>query len=112
VAWSGPGIARTVVGAGYLEPAPLSVDAAASVNAIRQNLVHLHERLLGERLDPADPEIERTYQLFKAVYNNAEPADPALSEPYCEDRNGSTPARRAWNAVLAYLSSDFDYLNH
>jgi hypothetical protein len=94
-----------------LEPAPFSIDPEASVNAIRQNLVHLHEHLLGERLDPADAEIERTYQLFKAVYENAEPADPALAEPYCENRNGSTPGRRAWNAVLTYLTSDFRYLN-
>ncbi len=110
-AWSGPGIARTVIGAGFLEPAPLSVDADASVTAIKRNIAYLHERLLGERLDPADAEIERTYQLFKAVYENAEPADPALAEPYCENRNGSTPGRRAWNAVLTYLTSDFNYLN-
>jgi nucleoside-diphosphate-sugar epimerase len=30
----------------------------------KANIQHLHERILGEKLDIDDPEIDRTYQLF------------------------------------------------
>jgi hypothetical protein len=44
------------------------------------------------------------------VFENEVPDADGL-QSYCEARNGNSPARRAWNAVLAYLMTDFRYLN-
>lgn len=88
-------------------PAPLADgrDVTASIGAIRQNIQYLHARLLGENLPLDDGEIERVFQLYKAVYQNATP-ETAGTEDYCETRNGSSPGRRAWTAVLYYLMTD------
>ena len=110
VAWSGPGLERQVITADYLAPIPDPVDADVMITAIKRNIAYLHERLLGERLALDHPEIERTYALFMAVYENDEP-EPTGLEVYCESRNGSEPVRRAWNAVLAYLMTDYRFLH-
>lgn len=110
VAWSGPGFERQLITAEYLQPAESLVNANAMIDRIKQNIAYLHERLLGEALPLDHAEIERTFALFKEVYENEAP-EPSDLQVYCEVRNGSQAARRGWMAVLAYLMSDFRYLH-
>ncbi|OOY48812.1 fibronectin type III domain-containing protein [Solemya velum gill symbiont] len=112
VAWSGPGFTQQLMSAEHLRAVadPVSPQSDWVVTMIKENIVYLHERLLGEKLSISDPEVERTFQLFRSVYHNNTPEDSGL-EVYCETRNGSQSMRRAWNAVLAYLMSDFYFLH-
>jgi hypothetical protein len=53
----------------YVEPSYTPEDnngflVQGSVDKIKQNIKWLHWRILGERLEDGDPEIDRTYQLF------------------------------------------------
>ncbi len=102
-----------------------------AVGDIKKDIVFLHQRLLGERLELTDPEIARTYQLFYDVWKQGK-ADIAggttLGEMPGEcvvDFNYTTGASipeeqiwradglytgRAWSAVLAYLVTDFNFV--
>lgn len=55
-----------------------------SINAIKQNIQHLHWTLLGERLELNDPELEASYQLFLQVFNQGQTmlASPNDYDPY------------------------------
>jgi hypothetical protein len=101
-----------------------------AVGAIKQDIVYLHQRLLGERLEVTDPEIARTYALFVDVWKQGK-ADmvgglTGGDMPYecVVDYNYTTGASipeeqiwtsdglytgRAWSAVLAYLVTDYDF---
>jgi hypothetical protein len=101
-------------------------------DAIRANIIHLHEQLLGETLAANDPEIERTYQLFMDVWEDGQAGLADELEPYptalpgpcraTEDPiTGPIPegsqvvedpdyTARAWIAVLTYVLGDFRYL--
>ncbi len=97
-----------------------------SVAQIRQNIVDLHELVLGERLAVDSPEVDRTYALFvetwreSAMVGSAMPEpcratrDPATNEPIVPAGAGITSdprgTLRAWMAVLAYLLSDYRFL--
>jgi hypothetical protein len=104
----------------------------AAVTAIENNIRYLHERFLGERLDPADPELERTYQLFfdtweegtEKLANDEVSRDVSWScrgryDPYTgeelawEDQIGRDDnyTLRAWMAVLSYLMLDYRFLH-
>lgn len=109
VAWTGPGIDQQIIGAQHLAPVPLSIERDGSINRIKRNIQYLHKHFLGEELPLDHAELERTFSLFKAVYDNDKPEDSGLAV-YCEQRNGNTPGRRAWNAVMAYLMSDFRFI--
>lgn len=98
---------------------------------IRANVMHLHEQLLGESLHEDDPEIDRTVELFMAVYDNGRAqlstgtASPELPAP-CQavnDRATGMPLPagseiitdpdftiRAWMATVAYLLGDVRFL--
>jgi hypothetical protein len=101
--------------------------------AIRANLVHMHDRLLGEALGPDDPEIDRSYGVFKAVWDDGQaglllpesPYPTALPTPCratVDPVSGEAiPAEqqltedpdytvRAWMAVTAYMLGDFRFL--
>ena len=103
----------------------------AAVDSIRATIQHLHQRILGERLAPEAPEIERTYQLFletwlegtvgmdRGLYSAGlrgacqASRDPRTDERLPEsERITSDPhyTVRAWMAVLTYLLSDWDFL--
>ena len=90
-------------------PIVTEADGEAMIERIKRNIRHLHQHLLGEDLAMDDPEIERAYALFKEVFENPAAADEGETI-LCESRNGSTPVRRAWSAVLAYLMVDSRYL--
>lgn len=98
---------------------------------IRENLRWLHYRLLGEELAANDPELDVTYQLWHAAWQDARSgviaatldddlpsACRATEDPFTgadlpeasrvyKDANGTI---RAWMAVMTYLLSDARYL--
>ncbi len=100
--------------------------------AIRDNIVYLHEHLLGDRLDSNDSEIERTVQLFNTVYehghtdllNESSNYSVALPSPCRASTDRITGEElgaaaltddpdytvRAWMAVVSYLLGDFGFL--
>jgi hypothetical protein len=103
----------------------------AATDAIKQNLVHLHERVLGERLTADDPEIERSYRLFFDTWKEGVAAvakkqvsdsinwscqgrvDPSSGAELPEGERLSKDERyavRAWMAVLTYLFADPRFL--
>lgn len=101
--------------------------------AVRQNIQHLHQYLLGEDLALDDPELERSYQLFAAVQsegkakvgstesqnlpnhcmrNNDLLTGASLNSNGVDGRLRSDPnyVLRAWMAVVAFLLSDYRFL--
>ncbi len=102
-----------------------------AIEDIKTNIVYLHERVLGEKLEISDPEIERTYQVFYETWKEGmgiiagDPGatyltwqcqarvDPTTqvdlpeSEQISQDPNYTV---RAWMAVMTYLLSDYKFL--
>jgi hypothetical protein len=101
----------------------------AGDDAIRDNIVFLHEQLLGETLAPDDPEIERTVALFHDVIADGQSGIAAaeyaatLIAP-CRAVNDATTGEpfavpvvddpdytvRAWMAVVSAMLGDFGFL--
>lgn len=106
-----------------------------AVVAIKKNIKHLHERILGEKLPDGHPEIERTYKLFLETYREGIKgmSDPMQEAKYPEQLEG--PCRvendfwtraplpdedkltqdpnyviRSWMTVTSYLLSDYQFL--
>jgi hypothetical protein len=90
---------------------------------IRRAIVHLHAQILGRERAPDDPEIERTFQLFAGILEDAHAKKGIGKEEsyFCggrEDRNSDmgqrredpTYAVRAWRAVVTYLLRQDDFL--
>jgi len=105
----------------------LALTKAIEVHPIRRNIQHLHERILGEKLDINDPEIERTYQLFVKTWRELHAAANTDLPYECEGRwDRETGAAlmgaqiqvtddryftvRSWMAVLSYLMLDYKFL--
>lgn len=107
-----------------------------SASAIRANIHHLHQRLLGEYVDINDPEINRTYELFLEVWKDGKrnvglpeeeggyptglpgacqaTTDFWTGMPLPEQRQITTDEDytvRAWMAVVSYLLSDYRFLH-
>ena len=102
-----------------------------AIDAIRANVAYLHERVLGEKRYPGDPELERTYQLFYETWKEGRAgvaagtidqwlswscrartdfwtgADLPEEQRVERDANYTT---RAWMAVLTYLLLDYQFL--
>jgi len=81
----------------------------AGEDAIRQNLVYLHRRLLGEDWGVNDAEINASYQLFidvRAVGDTAIPSQCRGGGP-STDSNGTV---LPWMAVVTYLLTDYNFL--
>lgn len=108
-----------------------TVPEGAGVKSIRDNIRHLHARVLGEALADDDPEIERTYALFVDTWKEGAAAVAAGKEPAqlpydCQARvdpntqvalpeaeqlvDDERYTVRAWMAVLTYLLSDYAFL--
>jgi hypothetical protein len=89
---------------------------------IRRAIVHLHSRILGQDRAPDHPEIERTFQLFAGILEDAHEKKAGKEESYfCggrENRDSDknqrradpTYAVRAWRAVVTYLLRQDDFL--
>jgi len=106
------------------ESAGHTVDGA--VLNIKTNIQYLHEVLLDEKLDINDPEIERTYQVFLDTWRELEQSgntnmtydctgqwDPStgmdlpMAVQITKDPDFTI---RSWQAVTAYLMSDWRFL--
>lgn len=114
----------------FVEPAFVPRDAsgfavAEAEAAIKKNVKYLHWHVLGERLEDGDPQLEATYQLFLATWEELRTsgAAPGLGECRAErDFNGVDLAEeqrvtedpsfaiRSWMAVVTYLLSDYQFL--
>jgi hypothetical protein len=98
---------------------------------IRENIAYLHDRLLGERLDPDSEEVDATYALFYDVWSDGIAAyragEVSRDLPWqCRSRQNfwtgdDLPAERrierdenytvrAWMAVVAYMLGDYRFL--
>src|SRR5579862_2763159 len=84
---------------------------------IRQAIVHLHALLLGQERAPDHPEIERTWQLFTGILEDARGVKGvdkresyfcgAVREKRVDDPHYTI---RAWRAVVTYLLRQDDFL--
>jgi hypothetical protein len=102
----------------------------AVTDAIRANIQHLYDHVLGEPHEIGDPEITEAYNLFFAIWEDGKKglADGTYPvEPPCRvDRDWWTgnplPEKnhvtrdtdytiRAWMGVLAYMLSDYRFLH-
>jgi hypothetical protein len=115
-----------------LEPTtPNGLDIPAAQQGIKQAIVHLHERILGEKLAMDDPEVDATYQLFLETWNEGKQKlidgelDDGLAGPcqateefytgmaWPDDQQVTQDpgySIRAWMAVLTYMLSDYQFL--
>jgi hypothetical protein len=104
----------------------------AGDDAILENIQYLHRHLLGEALDRDDPELHRTFEMFKAVQehgsvdllsedpeysiNLPNPCQATTDRITGEDLGGAALTEdpdytvRAWMAVVSYLLGDFAFL--
>jgi hypothetical protein len=98
--------------------------------AIRNNLVYLHDRILGDTVGPNDPAVDASYALFadtlaqgvKAIADDTESTSlgscQALKDPTTNTdlpaerqiKTDDTYVIRAWQAVIVYLLSDYEFL--
>jgi len=99
-----------------IEPNVLPGDDASN-EKIRQQIVYLHQRLMGKEFGPKHPEIERTFQLFAGIIadakakKNIEPRETYFcggqNEFRAEDPNYTL---RAWRGVVTYLLRQHEFL--
>jgi len=121
----------------YVEPGYLPEDdnqfAVPAVNdAIRANIQHLYEHVLGESYDINDPEIGEAHSLFVTIWKNGRNAVIAGTETVelagpCRATNDYWTGKdlpesqritqdpdytiRAWMGVLTYMLSDYKFLH-
>ena len=89
----------------------------ATTQQVRETIVRLHDKLLGEQRPLDHTEIERTFQLFTGIISDAK-AQPNY-EPretyFCggrEDFHVDDPhyTVRAWRGVVTYLLRQHEFL--
>lgn len=100
-----------------IEPNVVPGDDAAAELQIREAIIHLHQHLLGHSHSTDHPEVERTYQLFAGLVQDAKAQEGV--EPHeihsCrgrDDRRLDDPdyTIRAWRGVVTYLLRQHDFL--
>ncbi|MBA1331388.1 hypothetical protein QQ73_09580, partial [Candidatus Endoriftia persephone str. Guaymas] len=77
---------------------------------IRQAIQHLHSHLLGEPLPLDDPEIDRTFQLFQAIWSDRENVSDSVSCSLNNRWQDPYYTKRAWAMVVLYLLGDARFL--
>ena len=92
-------------------------DGPEAEQQIREAIVHLHQHLLGRSHTPDHPEVERTYQLFTGIIEDARAEQDldAREIYFCRGRDGQRLddpeyTLRAWRAVVTYLLRQYDFL--
>lgn len=99
-----------------IEPADLPGDAAANLK-IRQAIVLLHQRVLGQERAIDHPEVQRTFELFTGILSDVK--EQGRYEPretyYCggrEEFRVEDPhySIRAWRGVVTYLLRQHEFL--
>lgn len=100
----------------HIEPDVTPRDPA-NEQKIRAAIVHLHQRLLGLEQQPDDPDVDRTYRLFKGIVDDAHARGRFEQQDiyFCRGRddgrlNDPEYTVRAWRAVLAYLLLQHEFL--
>jgi hypothetical protein len=107
-------------------------EISGSAQAIRENIQHLHQHILGERLELDDPEIDRTYQLFLETFREGRDlratdeigrdlnfrcqvrTDPLTGEDLPQEErlfNDDNYTIRSWMAVITYMLGDYRFLH-
>jgi hypothetical protein len=85
-------------------------NTATGLDAITQNVRHLHKALWKDDVPATDAEVQRTVKLFTDIWNDraTAPARPVN----CSYNNGNDAnyTGRAWAAVLAYMLGDPKFL--
>ena len=99
-----------------IEPSVTPRDSA-NEEKIRAAIVHLHLRVLGLEHKPDDPDVDRTYRLFKGIVEDAHAGGRFEQRDiyFCrgrDDQRLEDPEYtvRAWRAVLAYLLLQHEFL--
>ena len=99
-----------------IEPSVVPGDDMSN-QRIRQTIVSLHQRLLGQDLAAEDPEIERTFQLFKGIIEdaNAQGRFESRETYFCGGREefrteDTLYTIRAWRGVVTYLLRQHNFL--
>jgi hypothetical protein len=99
-----------------IEPSVVPGDDMSN-QRIRQTIVSLHQRLLGQDLVAEDPEIERTFQLFTGIIAdaNAQGRFEPRETYFCggrEEFHTEDPLYtiRAWRGVVTYLLRQHSFL--
>ena len=99
-----------------IEPSVVPGDDMSN-QRIRQTIVSLHQRLLGQDLVAEDPEIERTFQLFTGIIAdaNAQGRFEPRETYFCggrEEFRTEDPLYtiRAWRGVVTYLLRQHSFL--
>ena len=112
---------------------PFTVDGFTipeAEQAIRHNIVYLHQHLLGEELGLNDPEIEATYQLWLDVMLEGQAAiaageqdtwlrwecrattwDGLTIPPELQITTDDDYTIRAWSVVLMYMLTDYRFVH-
>lgn len=106
-------------------------DVPESIALIKKDIAYLHQTLLGEKVDESSEEVQRTYQLFVDVWQdgrtNVIPTEGGANFPWecVAGRNyvtgqyipeelqvydDSLYTGRAWQAVMAYILTDYTFL--
>lgn len=85
-------------------------DGAAGEAAIVANIRYLHKHLWKEDLQANDPEIQRTLNLFKAVWNDRATAPARPTNCAFNAGNDANYTGRAWAMVIAYMVGDSKFI--
>lgn len=97
----------------HVEP---STTPESGEEAIRKNVRYLHRHLLGEQLEAGDPAADATYELFREVQKSGVSkigngkGEELLSQ--CQSGDVTTDPNytiRAWQVVMTYLMSDYEF---
>ncbi|MGZ8982281.1 MAG: hypothetical protein ACXW2D_16175, partial [Burkholderiaceae bacterium] len=78
--------------------------------AIQATIQHMHKWLWKDDIPVSDPEVQRTYRLFQAVW--ADRANAPARPANCAYNNTNDPnyTARSWATVLAYMLGDPQFL--
>jgi hypothetical protein len=85
-------------------------DGAAGEAAIVANIRYLHKHLWKEDLQANDPEVVRTLNLFKAVWNDRATAPVRPTNCAYNAGNDANYTGRAWSTVVAYMIGDAKFI--
>jgi hypothetical protein len=100
-----------------IEPDVLPGASPEADAAIRQAIVHLHDRILGRQEAADSAEVERTYLLFAGIVSDAKQQKGIENREsyYCRNNVPDAPLDphytiRAWRGVVTYLLRRQEFL--
>lgn len=101
-----------------IEPSVVPDGSPESEKQIRETVVHLHDYLLGRKLAPDHPDVNRAYELFTGIVTEAAGKKGLNTREtyHCQAEPNKKPTEdpkytiRAWRAVVTYLLRQDDFL--